>query len=398
MSKNLKNRVSAPNAGEQTIQLIITKAEKLISNKEIEEGIALLENAEEKYPDNPKLKRILGKTLFKEKSAKDGLKKLESALEQFPEDVDLLLELASIHLKPGNTKGANPYAHKALELAPQNPNTHLMMASLNQRKGDLPLAVENYRKAIEVQLKYPTTEEEPEKKDDFEIGKAENLLWSTLALMAENGVHMFPAFGTLLGLVRNGSLLLHDKDIDTGIPFSEMDRTINILKKNGWQEINNSFGYTSPRAMLHLQTKISLDIAGFLIDAQSGKVLTSGAWMPNTPKQWNMIWEFDEIVLEKRSTPENNAQVWFLKKPEKWLETIYGDWQTPDKNFDTMVCAKNLREFSLLTKCFAYSRIFENWTKNNIPRALSLTRAALNHEPNDGLLKRVLHRLEERRK
>lgn len=398
MSKNLKNRVSAPNAGEQAIQFIITKAEKLISNKEIEEGIALLENAEEKHPDNPKLKRILGKILFKEKSAKDGLKKLESALEQFPEDVDLLLELASIHLKPGNTKGANPYVHKALELAPQNPNTHLMMASLNQRKGDLPLAVENYRKAIEVQLKYPTTEEEPDKKEDFETGKAENLLWNTLKLMAENGVHMFPIFGTLLGIVRHGALLLHDKDIDTGIPYSEMKRALGILQQHGWQEVNNSFGYSNPRAMLHKDSGITMDISGFVIDEQDGKALTAGAWIPGVPKEWNMIWEFNEITLEKSPTPDESGQAWLLKNPEQFLEVLYGDWRTPDKNFDTMVRAKNLRSFSLLAKCFAYSRIFENWTKNNIPRALALTRATLERDQHDALLKRVLSRLEARRK
>lgn len=398
MSKNLKHRIISPNAGQLAVQQIINQAEDLINNKEVDQAITLLESAEQDHPDNPALQLFFGKTLIKEKSALDGIKKLENALAQHPEHLGLLLELGQTHLRPGNTKRATPYIQKALELAPDDPNTHIAMGSLAQRKGDLPLAVENYRKALELQLKHPTTKEEPKKKDDFEIGKAENLLWNTLALMAKNGVHMFPAFGTLLGLERNGSLLLHDKDIDTGIPFSEMNRAINILKQNGWQEVNNSFGYSNPRAFLHTESKISMDIAGFLIDSETGKALTSGAWITGIPKEWNMIWEFDEIALEKCTTPDSSGEFWGLKNPEFWLETIYGDWKIPDKNFDTMVCAKNLRSFSLLTKCFAYSRIFENWTKNNIPRALSLTRATLFHDPNDGLLKRVLHRLEERRK
>lgn len=398
MSKNRKHHILSPNAGQLAIQQLIKQAEDLIDNKSIDQAIELLELAEQDHPDNSELQLFFGKTLIKEKSFIEGVKKLEDALSQHPEHIALLLELGQTYLRPGDTKRANPYIQKALELAPNDPNTHLTMGSLAQRKGDLPLAVENYRKAIELQLKHPTTEEEPKKKNDFETGKAENLLWNTLKLMAENGVHMFPIFGTLLGIVRHGALLLHDKDIDTGIPYSEMKRALGILQQHGWQEINNSFGYSNPRAMLHKDSGITMDISGFVIDEQDGKALTAGAWIPGVPKEWNMIWEFNEITLEKSPTPDESGQAWLLKNPEQFLEVLYGDWRTPDKNFDTMVRAKNLRSFSLLAKCFAYSRIFENWTKNNIPRALALTRATLERDPNDALLKRVLSRLETRRK
>lgn len=400
MSKHLKNTIAAaaPNAAEQAINTLISQAEQLISDKKADEAIALLEEAEVTYPDNVSISFNLGKTLAKEKSILDGLKKLEATLERFPEHLGLLLEIGQIHLKPGNTKLASPYFHRALQAAPQNPNPYLAIGSLHQRQGELSLAVENYRKAIELQLKHPITEEEPKKKNDFETGKAENLLWNTLKLMAENGVHMFPIFGTLLGIVRHGALLLHDKDIDTGIPYSEMKRALGILQQHGWQEINNSFGYSNPRAMLHKDSGITMDISGFVIDEQDGKALTAGAWIPGVPKEWNMIWEFNEITLEKSPTPDESGQAWLLKNPEQFLEVLYGDWRTPDKNFDTMVRAKNLRSFSLLAKCFAYSRIFENWTKNNIPRALALTRATLERDQHDALLKRVLSRLEARRK
>lgn len=398
MSRHLQKNITAPNATAQAIQTLIERAEKLIADKEVDQAIAMLEDAQTHYEEHPQIPFFIAKTIANEKSPRDGIKKLEEVLERFPDHLGALLELGNIYLKPGDTKRATPFFRKAIELAPLDPSTYIGMGSLNQRKGDLPLAVENYRKAIELQLKYPITKEDPPKKDNFRITDAEKLLWDTLKLMADNGVHMFPAFGTILGLVRDGGLLLHDKDIDTGIPYSEMDRAIRLLQHNGWQEINSSFGYSNPRAMLNVKSGISMDIAGFLIDAKSGKALCSGAWMPGIPKEWNMTWEFEQIALEKRSTPDGEHKVWFLKNPETWLETLYGDWETPDKNFDTMVCAKNLRSFSLLTKCFAYSRIFENWTKNNIPRALSITRATLKHDPHDALLKRVLSRLESRRK
>lgn len=398
MTTQLKNKVSAPNSTEQAIQSLLARAEKHIASKEINEGIALLESAEIDYPDNPKIPYLIGKYTADKKSIQAGIKKLETTLEKFPTYIACFLELGHLYIKSGHIQRANPLFHKALELAPLSPSVQLSLGALNQRKGDLPLAIKNYRKAIELQLKHPISNDAPEKKEEFKTTEAEKLLWSTLLLMAKSGVHMFPIFGTLLGLVRNSALLAHDKDLDTGLPFSEIDRAVNILSQKGWVEANNSFGLSNPRCMLHTPSGITMDISGFAIDDQSGKALTAGAWIPGVPKEWNMIWEFNEITLEKKPTPNDSGQAWFLKNPEQFLEVLYGDWRTPDKNFDTMVRAKNLRSFSLLAKCFAYSRIFENWTDNNIPRALALTRATLERDPNDALLKRVLSRLETRRK
>lgn len=398
MSKNIKTKQSTLNAKEQAIKTLLKNAESLIADKEIDQALALLEEAEVTYTDSPQIPHLIGKTLADKKSPMAGAKKLEATLMLFPDHLASLLELGNLYLKPGDTKRANPFFRKAMEIAPENPGVHIGMGSLNQRKGDLPTAVENYRKAIELQLKHPITDEEPEKKADFKISEAEKLLWDTLKLLTKNGIHVFMAFGSLLGIERNGELLLHDKDVDVGLPHSEINRAVRLLQHHGWQEVSNSFGYISPRALLHKQTGFTLDLFSFLIDEQSKKALCLGAVIPDTPKEWNIIWEFERIELEKRTIPNSEDQVWYLKDPEVWLETIYGDWRTPDKNFDTMVSAKNLRSFSLLAKCFTYSRVYEYWTKNNIPRALSLTRTALAHESNDALLKRVLARLESRRK
>lgn len=389
-----------PNAAQQAINTMIERAEKLFANKEVDEAFAVLAEAEEHYPNQPHIPYLIGKYTAEKKSPRAGIEKLEEVLKRFPDHLASLIELGHIYLKPGDTKRATPFFHKAMQLAPENPGNHLHMGSLSQRKGDLPLAVESYRKAIELQLKHPITDEEPEKKDDFKIEEAEILLWNTLKLLTNNGIHAFIAFGSLLGLERNGELLLHDKDVDIGLPHSEMTRAMNILLESGWSEVNNSFGYMSPRAVAHQQTGFSMDLFGFVIDDQSKKALCIGAGLPGAPKEWNVLWEFSQIELEKKTIPPHTEddQIWYLKNPEVWLEEIYGDWRIPDKNFDTMVSAHNLRSYSLLAQCFTFSRIFKYWTENNIPRALSLTRTALRREPNDGLMKRVLARLESRRK
>ncbi|GGE70777.1 tetratricopeptide (TPR) repeat protein [Paenalcaligenes hominis] len=386
------------NAAAQHIQSLITQAEQLFEANNIDEALALLAEAESKHSDQPNFPYLVGKFTARKKSVKDGIEKLEATLEQFPTHLNTILELGDIYLKPGNVKKAAQYFHLALETAPLNPSVQAALGALNQRKADLPRAVDYYRKAIELQLKNPITEKPHISKEDFKIHEAEALLWETLGLLTENGIHVFMAFGSLLGIVRNGELLLHDKDVDVGLPYSEMQRAVRILEKNGWKEANNSFGYISPRALVHQESGFSLDLFGFMIDEETKHATCLGIVIADTPKDWNILWDFDHIELEKGKTPDGKHHVWHLKNPEHWLETIYGDWRTPDKHFDTLLAAKNLRSFSLLTKCFAYSRIFGHWTANNIPKALAATRVVLSYEPNDTLIKKVLSRLESRRK
>jgi len=397
MSKHAKNSQAPqarPDARSIAIQAAADRAEAAYENEDTDEALAILAEAEASWPDDPKIPFLIGKFTAEKKSRADGIKKLEAVLERHPDHLSTLLELGNVHLKPGNMVKANPYVQKAIEVAPKHPSPRCAMGSLQQRLGNLPEAVEQFRTALKLQLKQTyTAPSPPKKKPDFRVKDAENLLWKTLVLMADNGIHMFAAFGTLLGLTRNGGLLPHDKDVDTGVPHSEMRRAIAILQRHGWKEANHSFGLMNPRALVHPESGISMDVSGFVIDKDSGKALTAGAWMPGLPKDWNMIFEFDRIELEKRAAPDGSGKAWCMKDPEVWLETIYGNWRVPDKTFDTMVAARNIRQFSLLARCYAYSRIFDHWFKNNTGKALALARHTLARDPSDVLMQKVVSRL-----
>lgn len=396
MSKNtgtpLASQLASNTRSSPKLQAI-SKAAESHENGRIDEALTLLTEAQETWPDDLQIPFLIGKYLADKGATKTGIEKLESVLARNDTHLPSLIELGNIHLKHGGITKANPYIQRALETAPKDPASHCSMAALQQRIGNLPEAVEQYRTCLELQLKSKADTPEPPKKAAFHTDDAEGLLWRTLALMAKNGVHMFPAFGTLLGLTRNGGLLKHDKDIDTGIPFSEMPRAIAILQRHGWREVHHSFGLMNPRAMANGAAGISMDISGFVVDADTGKALTAGAWMPGLPKEWNMIFEFSHIHLEKRPTPDGAHQVWFMTEPEEWLETIYSDWKTPDKNFDTMVAAHNIRSFSLLAKCYGYSRIFSNWSEGKIVRARVLAQHILARDPSDHLIQKVVSRL-----
>lgn len=398
MSKHATAMQSAPRVAalKSARQIAVDQAEDLLESGQIQDGFAQLAEAEEKWPDDVNIPFLIGKYKLKEHAAKEGLEKLQAVLATHPNHIPSLLEIGNYYIRQGHMIQANPYVQRALEAAPKDPGPRCTMGSLQQRLGNLPAAVEQYRTALGLQLQMKNAlprEDSGKKREDFRIQDAEGMLWDTLALMSKNGIHMFAAFGTLLGLVRTGGLFKHDKDVDTGIPHSEMSRAVAILRRHGWVEVAHSFGYINPRAMYNRKTGLSMDISGFVIDAENGKALTAGAWMPGVPKDWNMIFEFDAIQLEKRPTPDGKGQMWCMVNPEHWLETIYGDWRTPDKNFDTMVAAKNIRAFSLLTRCFAYSRVSACWSEGRLIRARMLARHTLERDPGDHLMQKVVARL-----
>lgn len=388
----LQNLVAAKAAQPTKIDGIIQYATKLYADEGRNQAIEWLRASEPEELEDIQVKFLLGKYILGSNQPADGISLLEEILKANQAHLNTLLELGHFYLKPGNIVKASAYFQKAANLFPKSPEVQISYGSFYQRKGDLSVAVEHYRNGLTLQLKNQVLRNDPPPKDDFKILEAEKVLWDTLALMCRHGIHMHPISGSLLGIVREGKLMEHDKDIDTGLPFTELDRALKIMSNHGWVEVYRSFGYMNPRAMVHTRSGISMDISGFVIDSVTSKSI-AGAWMPGIPKDWNMINEFTPYGLKKIDTPDKKGQAWFPENPELWLEEVYGEWRIPDKNFDTMVRARNIVGFPLLLRCFAYSRIFKFWVDGNFKRARALSVSTFEHDQNDHLLRKIISRL-----
>lgn len=385
------NKKNNPRSNEQTLLHALKKAKQLYAEGHVDEALEILSEIETQHPFNADISYEIALYSLQKSSSK-GIQKLKSILKRFPDHAKSLLKLGDLYLRPGYIDKASPYFKKALELYPNLPASYIGIGTLEQRKGNLPIAVENYRKALKLQLENPTSKQDTPHKDDFKVEDAEKTMWKLLALMCENGVHMFPSSGTLLGIVRDGQLMSWDKDIDVGLPFSEMDRAVNIIKNNGWVEANNSFGYINPRAFIHQESGLTVDLVGFTIDKETHKPL-AGMWIAGIPKEWNRLLQFENIKLVRKKDPFFKKDIWFPEDPECFLETVYGNWKVPDKDFDSVVRAKNLISFSYLAKCFAYSRIFSSWQKGNYRHAKILAKDVYDKEPNDILIREVIKKL-----
>ncbi len=398
MSKKAPNSRKAPAQPKQAkaAGVYINRAQGFLRDGEIQRGINMLLQGIKIAPENITLHLMLGEQLGKHGRAEASIKHYEKALEIDPDSLMGQINLGQAYSKKNRYEDAAPLLQKALDAAPDNPGVHMAYGVMLQRQGELPESVEHFRQALELKLEQPEKTDDklptPKKpKEDFDKPETEELMWDTLNQLAMGNVHAFACYGTLLGLVRDGGLIPFDKDIDLGLPHTEMERAVRCLENHGWVEDPDPF-LTNPRAMIHPTKKVSVDLSGFVIDPEEGAF--TGFWLKNVPHEWNGNTYYPPVKLKKDTTPAGEP-IWSLQDPESWLVALYGeDWREPDPNFDTVILAKNYYRFSLLVQCYAFSRIYNKWQENQITKVVAMINGALEHLPKDELLLSLRSRLE----
>jgi len=368
----------------------LKEAERLIAAGQPQAATAQFQRAVNADPTNVDLRYKFGKHLLGQHEQELGILQLERAIRLNDRDAAPLLELGQAYTATNRFAAARGLLEKALEIAGKASQTHLIYGTFLHKQGKLPDAVAHFRKALTLMLECPVEATVPKRKEDFDKPEVERLLWTTLSQLALAGVHAFAAFGTLLGIVREGGLLPFDKDIDLGLPHNELDLAARCLVANGWAEVPHAFA-VNPRSFLHLKLQVTIDVTGFAVDQQSGTTY-EGIWIEGIPAEWNRLTRWDTISLVKANAPDGSP-IWTLADPEGWLRTLYGDWRTPDPDFDTIIAAKNLCGFSLMTQCYALGRIYARWESGNLRKALAAARHSLRHLPDDELLLKVEQRL-----
>ncbi|MFD2113172.1 tetratricopeptide repeat protein [Thiorhodococcus fuscus] len=263
-------------------------------------------------------------------------------------------------------------------------------AWLELRRGDLKSAIVQYRRALELRLGQPLRVDvrTPPVQGFDDTGLIEALLWQTLARLAQAGVHAFATSGTLLGLTRERRLLPFDKDLDIGLPFAEMDSARACLLVCGWQEEPSGADFCNPMSFRHQDSGVVLDLFGFLADPVAGTVV-SGFWLRGQPWSVQRVTEYP-APLRLHQVRRSGGRVWALIDPEIWLAALYGaEWRVPDPDFDSVVAARNLRGFSLLTECYGLMRIGKYLHERRYAKGLATTIHCLRHLPEDALLQRA---------
>ncbi|MDV6342255.1 adenylyltransferase/cytidyltransferase family protein [Nitrosomonas sp. Is24] len=214
----------------------------------------------------------------------------------------------------------------------------------------------------------------------FASGEAEKLLWTTCAELAKLNIPVFPFAGTLLGLVRNGCLLDFDKDLDIAVQMEFWDACCATLEQAGWVRAPMRIEYANYRDYIHPELGITLDVCGL---QARGKQIVGGFALPGYPDEYQRVSVFPKFDLTQRST--DYGEVWFPRQPEKILTAFYGDWRTPNPNWDTVISACNLENFTQLVRCYAYHRLIQRWLLGDLAKAWCYAHQIVLKDPDDVL-------------
>ncbi|HXH80457.1 class I SAM-dependent methyltransferase [Nocardioides sp.] len=171
-----------------------------------------------------------------------------------------------------------------------------------------------------------------ETKDRSELTPLLDALETVLALLHEQGLAAFPAYGTLLGAVREGTFLGHDNDADVGYVsrhthpidvIRESHRVQRAVERQGCATSRHSGGAFKIDVPDADGSVRGLDVFGGFF-AEGHLALLGEIWEPYQ-REW--IFPLGTVTLDGRELPAP-------ADPERLLAAAYGPgWRVPDPAF-----------------------------------------------------------------
>jgi tetratricopeptide (TPR) repeat protein len=221
-------------------------------------------------------------------------------------------------------------------------------------------------------------------------------LGDAIDLLEQGGLQPFPHAGTLLGWWREGKFLPHDKDIDIMLPAATDWETVPaiISGSQDFELIPSEMGHSNYISMVHVETRLVVDI-GHHEYAGEGQVKS--------------VWRIPGIAEEQSRCTQQSAyrlvrdqwlgrEFWRPEDPDRYLTEMYGDWQTPMVDFDTVISGHHLMGFPDCVRCYAYNRLAGFLMDGNQDKGLSYVSQILQKDPLDPVASKVSNVLSPRGK
>ena len=342
------------------------KANLLRMKGEAQEAAVLLKAILTEHPQLAQAHNSLALCLEGMGEAQAALNHWQQAITLQPAGEEAYLNSANLLRKYGQLSDALTILNQALASNLKSAQLLNSVAIVLKEKGELSAALEKFRDAIRaLQTRRHTPPHRPKAYMDVKV--AHTALLAFKSAMASIGVPFFLAYGTLLGIVRDGDLLPHDKDMDVGLAWDvPRNELIKRLITYGFSIPSTTLRATeADRAwqisVVHVETGIAIDLFFFKPD---GRILLSGFNHAGQP----LLWSFRAFGLQ--TIPFLGEQWAAPSPPEQFLEDIYGkNWRAPDIYFDSIISGLNRSPESIdVALCFAYNRLFDRidrgeWSK-----------------------------------
>ncbi len=280
---------------------------------------------------------------------------------------DAYINLGSAYQRNLSFSLALEQFRQASVLSPNRAEIRTKISTVYANQGDSINAIEELKQAINLVKSYRKSRGNDAK--PFVVCDGELALKDLKDILLSISVPFFLLWGTLLGVVRDGELIAHDKDLDVGINW-DVDRQKvfkALLASNKFALLENTVSSPNTRwciGVYHKETNIVVDLFFFKSKAKYSYCGIDKAGELNKPIL-SKVPKFDISYMqwkdEKWPVPAN---------PEGFLTDVYGDdWHKPDPNFDTLISNNCMLPESKSARRYAgYARLFDrlaekNWSK-----------------------------------
>jgi hypothetical protein len=213
--------------------------------------------------------------------------------------------------------------------------------------------------------------------DEAQVTQA---LWLVLAQLKRAGCSAFPFAGTLLGLEREGKLLPNDEDADLAVWLEDFTLAGRTLEAIGFLRASNAPPFGNVASFVLLQPRLSVDLFGIRREPEHQR-LVGGAWLYGRPPSHQRIVHYPWFGLATRDGPA--GEVWWPDPADALLTALYGDWRTPQPDWDSLVSCRGLQETNLQWRCWSYKRLSDQWRSGDLARTRKLLEQVLARAPGD---------------
>jgi len=338
-----------------------------------DDAVAAYHKALKLKPDYTMAHNNLGNALKDQGRLEEAVVAYHRALESEPNLGRAHYNLGIALKEQGKLEDAVTAFYQALELKSDFAGAHNNLGSVCQERGQLEDALNHFRSAL-ADLMQQSAFKSVRPKGFMNVDIAHTALLALKSALEVEHVPFFLAYGTLLGIVRDGDLLPHDKDMDVGLPWDVSREALvrALTEKHGFSR----FGRHTPEndawliPLVHRETGISIDLFFFKPD---GDALLSGFHHLPVP----LLWRFGHFTTRPLEFLGHTWQV--PDPPERFFQEIYGpDWRTPDPYFDTVVSGHNRIPGTLdVAMCFAFGRLCERMDRGEWEKAAGYCRQIL---------------------
>lgn len=279
-------------------------------------------------------------------------------------DAALVSACASELIHDGRMAEAVRFVERNFERFKDRSTAHSKLASAHYHGGAFEAAFFHMERALQT-LDPASIPDEP-RPSAFDPNLAIDVLREIQVILEDAGAQPFLAAGTLLGFVRDGGPLPHDRDIDLGViagPDASPDLAA-ILRTHPATLLKRS-ARPGDRYFGLLHRGVGVDL---FIYERAGDHIDCGF----TRRPGDIHWRFTSFGL--RDAEFEHLRCRIPSDPERYLEETYGpDWRRPDYGFASAVSSPALFEVSPYARAFySAARARNHLNAGNREKAASL--------------------------